>query len=235
MIRKTVAAAAVAASLIGGGAAGAALFAPNLAGAQTQDQQDQGQTQQAPQDMPDPKQHIRDTLQSLVDNGTITSEQADAVADTLAKAGPPAGGPHGGPGRGHHGPPLQAAAAAIGIDEDTLRTELQSGKTLAQVANDHGVSTETLVNALVADLEQHLADEVANGRITQEQADKMKSDAQTRITDMVNSQGPAQGDHGPGGPGGPPPGSDGDTGSSNGNQAPSNSAQSSMFRSARSA
>lgn len=44
---------------------------------------------------------------------------------------------------------LETAAEAIGIDAATLKTELASGKTLAQVAADHGVSRDQLKGALL--------------------------------------------------------------------------------------
>lgn len=61
------------------------------------------------------------------------------------------GGPHGGP-RG-----LDAAATYLGTTEDALRTQLQSGKTLAQIANaTPGKSAAGLIDALVADARTHI-------------------------------------------------------------------------------
>lgn len=56
----------------------------------------------------------------------------------------------GGMGKGRHaggGAMLTAAAKALGLSEDALRTQLQT-KSLAQVAQDQGVSRETLKKAL---------------------------------------------------------------------------------------
>ena len=63
--------------------------------------------------------------------------------------GRPDGFPHGGPGG--PGGDLSAAAPYLGISEDTLRTDLQSGKTLAQIADaTSGKSASGLVEALLA-------------------------------------------------------------------------------------
>lgn len=62
--------------------------------------------------------------------------------------------PPSGPGFGHGpgpGPDLQAAATYLGISADTLRSDLQAGKTLAQVADaTSGKSATGLIDALVA-------------------------------------------------------------------------------------
>jgi hypothetical protein len=70
-------------------------------------------------------------------------------------------GHDGGPGFGRpHGggfPGLDAAATYLGIAPDALRTQLQSGKTLAQIANaTSGKSAQGLIDALVADARTHI-------------------------------------------------------------------------------
>jgi hypothetical protein len=195
-MRKWIAAGVTAAAL-GGAAAGAAVFnVPVVAGAQS--------TTTAPATAP--ADHtappwMTDALKKLVDAGTINQSQADAVSQALVAARPE-GGPRGrgdhGPG---HGPGGQVVAGALGIDEATLRTELQSGKTIAEIAQAHGVDVQKVVDALVADLKTHLDADVAAGRITQAQADQKLADAPARITDMVNHKPPVGGPGGPGGPG----------------------------------
>src|SRR4051794_7643648 len=56
---------------------------------------------------------------------------------------------HGGPGH-HHGDELAAAASYLGLTQAELLTQLQSGKTLAQVADGtSGKSKAGLIDALV--------------------------------------------------------------------------------------
>jgi transposase-like protein len=97
------------------------------------------------------------------------------------------GGP-GGPGG--RGPGLDAAADAIGITTDELRTALQDGSTLAEVAAAHDVTTQALIDALVADATTHLDEAVANGRIDAARAEEMKANLVERITARVNGEHP---------------------------------------------
>jgi hypothetical protein len=200
-MRKWIAAAAMAAT-VGGAAAGAAVLnVPVLAGAQS--------TTTAPAEERTAPPWMTDALKKLVDAGTINQSQADAVSQALVAA-KPEGKPHGGPGA--RGPKLEVIAGAIGIDVAALRTELQSGKTIAEVAQAHGVDVQKIVDALVAELKTHLDADVAAGRITQAQADERLANAPARITDMLNHKPPAPGEgRGPGGrgPGGRGPGGPG--------------------------
>ena len=146
---------------------------------------------------------IKEALAGLVKDGTINQSQADKVASTLDKNLPKGGGF----GRGGHGggADLDAAAKAIGISADDLRTALQGGKTLAQIAKDKGVDQNTLVDKLVTAEKAQLADAVKAGRLTQAQADQRAADLKARITERVTSTRPAGGrdGHRPGGPEGP--------------------------------
>ncbi len=155
-------------------------------------------------DRPDPSTRITEILQPLVDDGTLTADQLTAVVDALAAAGPIGGG-HGGPGGrggpggdhgGRRGLGLDAAATALGITADELRTELEGGSTLADVAAAKGVDVQTVIDALVAEAKAHVDDEVASGEITQAEADTKLADATTRIADAVNNGFPQRGDHG---------------------------------------
>jgi hypothetical protein len=59
--------------------------------------------------------------------------------------------PAGGHGPGGPGPELSAAATYLGISETALRSDLDSGKTLAQIADaTSGKSSTGLIDALVA-------------------------------------------------------------------------------------
>lgn len=140
---------------------------------------------------------IKDALQGLVADKTLTQAQADKVATTLAETLPHRGGPG---GRGHHGPGrlgagLDAAAAAIGIPEAELRAQLAAGKTLAQVAAAEGVSKADLIAKLVSAAAARLAQAVTDGRLTQAEADTKKADLEARITESVDKVRPARGAH----------------------------------------
>ena len=64
-------------------------------------------------------ERITDALSGLVSDGSLTQEQADEVASALNEAGLSGrGGPHG------RGLDLAAAATALGVGEDELRSTL---------------------------------------------------------------------------------------------------------------
>ena len=94
------------------------------------------------------------------------------------------GGFHGG---GPFGNGLAAATTYLGISESDLRSQLASGKTLAQIANaTSGKSAAGLIDALVAAQRKQLDQAVSNGRISQATADQIASNLASRVTDMVN-------------------------------------------------
>ncbi|MFM8564402.1 MAG: hypothetical protein ACKOCE_11025 [Acidimicrobiia bacterium] len=115
---------------------------------------------------PDRGEMVTNRLQSLVDDGTLTTSQRDAVVTALEAArpdhGPGAG--HGGRRGGLRGKMFDAAAAAIGITADELKTEIQSGKTIAELAVANGKTAQEVIDALVvtatADLTQRITDMV---------------------------------------------------------------------------
>jgi hypothetical protein len=99
------------------------------------------------------------------------------------------GGPrHGGPGRREAN--LDKAAEAIGVTADELRTALQGGSTIAEVAQAHDVAVQTVIDALVADATTHLDEAVANGRIDAARAEEIKATLVERITARVNGEDP---------------------------------------------
>jgi urease accessory protein UreF len=145
-------------------------------------------------------------LAAAVSAGRITQAQADQITAGLTahvtaevNGTRPDHGP-GGPGHGFgHGPggdELTAAAKYLGVTEAALATQLQTGKTLAQVAaSTSGKSASGLVDALVAAEKVELAAAVTAGRITQAQADQITPTLNARFTALVNGTRPAHDDH----------------------------------------
>ena len=103
--------------------------------------------------------------------------------------------------------PLAEAAKALGMTEAELKTELQAGKSIADVAKAKNIDLDTVIAKLTAAFKAHLDEEVASGEHTQAEADAKLAEFKTRITSMVNAPGlpmhGGKGDHGPkGGKGG---------------------------------
>jgi hypothetical protein len=141
---------------------------------------------------PEIASHWTEVLQPLVDAGTITQAQLDAVTQALQDAGPIwRGGPRPGGdwvGRASAGGPiaLETAATTIGISVEELRAALADGQTLAEVATANDVEPHAVIDALVAEATTRLDDAVADGRIDEEDADERRSDLTERITNAVN-------------------------------------------------
>ena len=133
----------------------------------------------------------------------LLAELPDRVAEAVNRKGPPnhEGSGQGGPGQGgRRGPGLEAAASAIGISVEDLRTAVKGGDTVAEVAAANNVEVQTVIDALIADATTHLNQAVADGRLSEADAAERAADLSERITAMVN------GTMSPGGPGrqGPP-------------------------------
>jgi len=99
-----------------------------------------------------------------------------------------------------------AIADLLGMDTADLHAARQDGQSLAQIAAGKGISTDTLINAMLEVLKAALADAVADGRITQERADLMLHNMSDQIADRIDDTevGPpaGRGGHGRGGQGG---------------------------------
>jgi hypothetical protein len=135
------------------------------------------------------KTALSDRVDAAVAAGRLTKAEGDALKQRIASDGfPLLGGLHRGFGHGLFGR-LEAAAGYIGITETQLRTELEGGKSLAQVAKDHNKSVDGLVNALVADAKGKLDDAVSAGRLTKAQETELLGGLKDRITNMVNRAG----------------------------------------------
>ena len=139
------------------------------------------------------KKALENRVDAAVADGRLTKEQGDALKQRIESGQAPLFGLGGGPGghdRGGHLGDLDAAASYLGLTEDQLRTQLQSGKTLADVAKAQGKSVDGLIDALVDATKKDLDDAVADGRLTQAQAGQILADMKQRITDRVNGKLP---------------------------------------------
>ena len=157
------------------------------------------------------KAHIAEEVAS----GELTQAQADAkLAEVTVRATDmvngvrPAGmgeGKHGGMGHGGHAKSLANVATVLKLTEAELKAQLDSGKSLADVAKAQNVNVTAVIEVIVADVKAHIAEEVASGELTQAQADAKLAEVTTKVTEMVNSVRPAgmgEGKHGGMGHGG---------------------------------
>lgn len=94
----------------------------------------------------------------------------------------------------HGGPALESVATVLNLTVEQLKTQLDSGKSLADVAKAQSVDVAKVISAIVADTKAHLAAEVASGEHTQAEVDAKLSGLTARVTEMVNKVRPAH-DH----------------------------------------
>ena len=179
-IKRSVAITAIAASTLGGVAAGAALFTPVIAGAQD----DAAEAEQA---APERRARISEALQVLVDDGTLTEAQREAVVETLQIALPDRGefrerlGQRGSRGAGE-------IAEILGLEASEIREALRNGSSIAELAEAQGIESADVVDAIVARAEERLDTAVENGRIDDTQAAEMLTRTAERAEDLVNGE-----------------------------------------------
>jgi hypothetical protein len=115
------------------------------------------------------------------DKQKLASVAASLPARITAKVDRPGGGIGGG------GPAVRAASGYLGLSVSRLRSELRSGKTLAEIAKaTTGKSEAGLIEALVAGRKARLDKEVQAGAITQAQASARLPKLASRIAARVN-------------------------------------------------
>jgi len=177
----------------------AALVTSGIALAQTADENAEGDT---------PATRIMERLAPLVEDGTITEGQAQAVSDTLAEGfGIRGDGHKPGSPRGHRGAGGEAVAEFLGITTDDLKAAHDEGLTLAEIAATNGSSRAALVEFLVGEAETRLDEAVAEGKIDEAEKAEKLSEITEKIGQMVDGElERPEGRRGPGerrGPGGP--------------------------------
>jgi len=138
-----------------------------------------------------PEQALATILKDLVTKGTLTQAQADALtaAVTAAKAAHDANRPMGGKGGplGADRAAMEAlVSATIGVDSATVKSRLQAGESLAQIA---GAKKDALIAALVAEHTKRIDAAVTAGKLTAAQATQMKANLVAHVTEEVNRVG----------------------------------------------
>jgi polyhydroxyalkanoate synthesis regulator phasin len=158
------------------------------------------------------RQALANRVDQAVEDGRLTKAEGDALKARINSGDFPLfGGPYRGFKHFGHWPEplihkdsLDTAASYLGLTEAQLRTQLNNGKTLAQVARDRDKSVDGLIDTLVKAQNESLDEAVEEGKLTQAEANQIKQGQRERIADFVNN-GQLRfrfhgGDRGPGGP-----------------------------------
>ena len=128
-------------------------------------------------------------IDKAVEDGTLSEEDAEAIKEHMQESGLVLGLTPGGPGgpRGLHGPdPLgimlggppvfDAIAEELGISVERLHDQLLSGKTMRQIALANGKTLADVKSAAREVIEQRIDEDVEEGRLTEEEADRLRED-----------------------------------------------------------
>ena len=149
---------------------------------------------------------------TAAEGATKLAEVTSRIDTMLTTAGLPARGPHGKGGHeGKGGGKFMSAtlATTLKLTQEELKTQLHSGKSLADVAKAQNVDIVDVKTVLKSYFSAHLAEEVTSGKHTQAEADAKLAEFTTNLDTMVNRVGPAGGmkgegrGHGPMGQGAP--------------------------------
>ena len=98
------------------------------------------------------------------------------------------GGHRGGPG-GLIGEGLDVVATTLGITPDEVRTALENGQSLADLAVSKGKTAQDVIDAVVAEATTKINAQVTDGHLTQAQADQLIAGLTTGVTAFVNGTG----------------------------------------------
>jgi hypothetical protein len=140
-----------------------------------------------------------DQVEAAVKAGTLSRKQADAIeARIKAGRGLGPGGLGGGMHRGGFGfgfgmglrNSIQAASSYLGLTPAQIKTQLEAGKTLADIAKDQGKTADGLVKAIVDAQTAALDKAVQDGKLTATQEQQIESKLTQVVTDLVNGTFP---------------------------------------------
>jgi len=130
----------------------------------------------------------KQVLEEAVQQGKITQEQADKISSRIergfcggfgfvngnfkGKGNFKEQGDFKGFGFGRKSRNLDNVANALGMTTDELNAEIQSGKNIKQIVTEHGMTMEEFKEKMLELKKAEISQAVADGKITQEQADK---------------------------------------------------------------
>lgn len=152
-------------------------------------------------------------IDAAVTAGDLDAERAEEIKARLAEMEDPARLLVRGMGHGHRNGPggvgiglrlgeaVDAAASALGMEDDDLVEAMRDGSSLQELAEEQGVDYATVSSAVLAAVQAEVDDAVADEDITQERADEIIAN----LTEWLDgggeaSFGPGRGprDFGPG-------------------------------------
>ena len=135
------------------------------------------------------EERLTETLAPLVDDGTLSESQRDAVVETLLEAHETAAGSH-----GHHRALAPHAATAddlgelLGLTTDELAQLLRDGDSLADIAADAEVESSAVVDLLVAGATERVDSAIEADRLAADDRDSCLAAVEEHLTARVNGE-----------------------------------------------
>ena len=124
--------------------------------------------------------------------GIVFAQEPTEPGEEFCPFGGTCGGSGGGFGMGgfgYRGTMPSILAEELGMTQDELSAALADGKTVAELAAEQGLSLDDLVAALTAQRAEALSQAVADGTLTQEQADSMLEQMAEHMTWQLENVG----------------------------------------------
>ncbi|TAK36022.1 MAG: hypothetical protein EPO21_04245 [Chloroflexota bacterium] len=150
------------------------------------------------------KSAIKDTENQIIDEGVqqgkITQDKADKLKERIQNSpnrfgffgirGPHMGGRFGGmaPVKIGVNQVVSETAKILGMSTNDIQTQLRSGESLADIAKSKNVDRQVLIDKLVTQLSAAIDQRVKDGKLTGEQATKLKSQLPQMVGKVVDAK-----------------------------------------------
>jgi len=157
------------------------------------------------------KQARIDTINQAVAAGKLSQDQANRMIQAIQsgqmpgmrRGGPEQGqpGPGGRPGMMRPGGPVGELATILGMTPQDVQAQFQAGKSVAEIAQAKGISRDDLKKKLLDAENARLGQAVQAGRLTQQQADEIKTRRAANIDSILDMKPGQRGPQRPAGGG----------------------------------
>ncbi|MNI40164.1 Endoglucanase precursor [compost metagenome] len=83
---------------------------------------------------------------------------------------------------------IEAVAAVLDLDSETINTSLKAGKTLLEIAEDEGLDEDDFLDQLADEVSDWIAEQVTAGKMTQTQASTLEASLEATLEKMVENE-----------------------------------------------
>jgi polyhydroxyalkanoate synthesis regulator phasin len=134
-------------------------------------------------------------INQAVADGRITQERADFMLQNVEEwvtAAINGDLPRGGRFGDRERVVLDAITEATGLAPQQIAQQVRDGATLAEIISANGGDVDAIIDLAVQTATERINQAVANGRITQDEANELLTNLDSTITELFNTQNPGQ-------------------------------------------